>query len=560
MDPRLAFPRVAVAGGPAVEFCVAPDEGDPIVPWLLEHDWIDEPVQRAFQTLVEPGMRVLDGGSHLGVFSLPAAALGADVLAVDANARHAELLTRAARRNGFDDRLAVVNVAITARPGPVEFVERSIHGHLRVDADGVAETVTVAGRTVPELLAARGWDAVDLVKLDIEGAELGALDGMAPLFAAGGRPALVIECNGAMLPRLGTTVVALRGALLALGYELLMVDHLRPGILVELAAADAIQPEAVCDYVAVAGGRPPRLERAWRIEPPLTLEDTVRRVADMAADGAAGHRRYAEELVAEGPGWLRDDPGMRAARRALALDEPAVRGAFAARERPGFAAAHADTAVPRAAEVVVAATGLALPVRPDEAERAPGQPAAATAVTGVELAVPAGRLLAVRADRPADATELLRVLAGWRRPLGGEVTSDPAALLIDAPGTGIEPVLDVDENLAVFGAFAGADAAAVLERAADLAALAELSLQTPLAEWGPAGAARLRLVVAFEVVRPRLLLLDALPPLGDAFTAWARDAAHDLLAGGAAVVQAGEPLLAPAGATVALRAPVPAAA
>src|SRR4051812_25580697 len=158
MDPRLAFPRVAVAGGPAVEFCVAPDEDDPVVPWLLEHDWIDEPVQRAFQTLVAPGMRVLDGGSHLGVFSLPAAALGAEVLAVDANARHVELLSGAARRNGFEDRLEAVCAAITERSGPVAFVERSVHGHLRVDSDGAAATVTVPGLTVPELLARRGWD------------------------------------------------------------------------------------------------------------------------------------------------------------------------------------------------------------------------------------------------------------------------------------------------------------------------------------------------------------------------------------------------------------------
>jgi FkbM family methyltransferase len=561
MDPRLAFPRVAVAGGPAVDFCVVPGDGDPVVPWLLEHDWIDEPVQRAFRALVEPGMRVLDGGSHLGVFALPAAAIGAEVLAVDGNARHVDLLREAARRNGFEERLEVVNAAITAQPGTVEFVERGIHGHLRVEVDGGVDTVSVVGMTVPELLADGGWNGVDLVKLDIEGGEVGALAGMAPLFAAGARPALVFECNGDMLRHHGTSVVALRRAVLELGYELLMIDHLRPGVLVEVVAADGIQPECSCDYVALAAGRPPRLESEWSIEPPFTLEDTVRRVADMASDAAEGYRLYAAELVAEGPAWLRDDPALRPARRALALDAPRVRAAFATRDRPGRGAAHADAAVPRGAEIVVAARDVALPARPGEVDRAVGQPGAETSVSGLDVAVPAGRLLAVRAQRPADASALLRALAGWRPPLAGEVTTDPSALLVDADGAGIEPSLSVEENLAVFAAFSGAGVAGALDRADELATLAKLGdPSAPLTEWGEAGAARLMLVVAFEHARPRALLVDALPDLGDAFTAWARAATRDLLAAGGVVVQAGEPLLAPAGVTLELRAPAAVAA
>src|SRR5258708_6724480 len=102
MEPsRLVFRDIAVAGAPRVEFCLDPEAGDPVAGWLLEHDWIDEPVMRAFQTLVTPGAKVLDLGCHLGTFSLPAAALGADVLSVDASARHTHLLGLAARRNGF---------------------------------------------------------------------------------------------------------------------------------------------------------------------------------------------------------------------------------------------------------------------------------------------------------------------------------------------------------------------------------------------------------------------------------------------------------------------------
>ena len=108
------FASVAVAGAPPVDFCIDPDAGDPVAAWFLEHSWIDEPVQRAFLGLVQEGSRVLDLGCHLGTFSLPAAALGAEVIAVDANPRHVELLREAARQNGFE-RLDVVHAAITTR-------------------------------------------------------------------------------------------------------------------------------------------------------------------------------------------------------------------------------------------------------------------------------------------------------------------------------------------------------------------------------------------------------------------------------------------------------------
>ena len=84
-------------------------------PGCCDHDWIDEPVQRAFLGLVEPGTRVLDLGCHLGTFSLPAAALGASVLA----SRRGRLACRAARGGGGAQRL---------RPAPRASSGRSAAG------------------------------------------------------------------------------------------------------------------------------------------------------------------------------------------------------------------------------------------------------------------------------------------------------------------------------------------------------------------------------------------------------------------------------------------------
>jgi hypothetical protein len=60
----------------------------------------------------------------------------------------------------------------------------------------------------------------------------------------------------------------------------------------------------------------------------------------------------------------------------------------------------------------------------------------------------------------------------------------------------------------------------------------------PLAEAGPEGEARLMLGLALAHVRPRALLVDALPPLTEPFAAWVRAATRELLASGAVVVEA----------------------
>ncbi len=51
--------------------------------------------------VLKPGQRVLDLGAHLGGFSLLAAAVGCEVLAVEASARNADLLRKSAEHGKF---------------------------------------------------------------------------------------------------------------------------------------------------------------------------------------------------------------------------------------------------------------------------------------------------------------------------------------------------------------------------------------------------------------------------------------------------------------------------
>ena len=548
-----------MAGGPAVLFCVDPSAGDPVASWFLDHDSIDEPVQRAFSGLVEPGTRVLDLGSHLGTFSLAAAALGASVLAVDAAASHVELLNAAAARNGFAQ-LHAVQRAISDSPTPVAFVERSIHGHVLLAGEpDRGQSTQVETATVDALLNERGWDDVDLIKMDIEGMEPAALAGMEQLFARGCRPAIVFECNGSMLPRCGSSICGLRRLLVELGYELLMIDHLHPGTLVQ-AEADAIQPECVCDYIAVVTGTTSRLARNWLIEPPFTREQTVSRLTDTAAIEGPGYRAYAAELLAGGPDWLRSQPDVGAVLRALVLDrDRAVRAAVNARAGASTASEHALGDAPQPggspADMRVWARGISVGRRSGELERPVEDREPATAellLADASFHIRRGQLVGVICAEADCAGMLLRVLASLERPRRGELVRDGRPVLLSRAADGLEGGLTVEENIALFGAFHGCAVAQARDAAPRIAELAGLRdrLAARLDELDAAEVAALTLVVALELGAPQLLLIDQLPPIAPGHSRdWLTGRIWRLRHAGGSVVhvisQAGD-LLAPA--------------
>lgn len=543
MDPsRLAWPSVSVAGRPPVTFCVEPAAGDLVAAWLLDHGWISEPVIAAFLDLVEPGAHVVDLGCHLGVFSLPAAAAGARVLAVDANAQHVSWVRNAARRNDFTA-LEVVHGALAAGAAHVAFVERSIHGHVWSPGDGATPTTSVPAVTVDDLVEQRGWERLDVVKIDVEGSEPAVLAGMARLFARGLRPAIVFECNAPLLPRYGSSSRRLRGALVELGYRLVMVDHLRPGILVE-AGPESVQTEAVCDFVALPDGTQ-RIAGDWTVTPALSLGQVLARTLDSAADTGAGYREHAAQLLADGPLWLRRHPAATAVRWALAYDDdPAVRAAVAPGHERSWASECRDDRQPALgadAGLVLHCEALGL-VWPDgQPDHAAPLDRSALTLRDIHLHARAGQLVGLLS--PQDITLgslLIRGLAGRIRPAAGRVqTTRPVTLLmLDEL---VEPGLTVATNLAVLAAGFGAHVPAVNERTQELLGWAALGGHDErlLADMPDGSESQLLLAASLMAgSSPGLVLVDRLEPELD-HAVWERAAQRvaALRAAGATVIQ-----------------------
>lgn len=149
---------------------------------------------------LEPGMRVVDAGANHGYYTLLFADLigpNGRVAAIEASPRTASLLRRSVTVNGFDDRVTVMEVAVTDTDGqsltfstPVSEPKnaRLITG----DQAGAADTVTVIGARLETLLGS--WPHVDFIKADVEGAEEAMLDGAWSILERD-RPMLLLEFN-----------------------------------------------------------------------------------------------------------------------------------------------------------------------------------------------------------------------------------------------------------------------------------------------------------------------------------------------------------------------------
>ena len=301
---------------------VDPAVADPLAVGLAAGAAFDQVLVERMLDIVGPGSVVVDIGAHLGQFSLPAAAAGCRVLAVEASPLNAALLRASAVENGFTG-LRVLQAATSDQPGTVSFQPDGPYGHLALDDDD-RPVVRVQAVTMDEVLQETGLGPVAFVKIDVEGWELPTLSGMAGLLARPDAPPLLVESNGHTLAKFGATPRDLLRRLEELGYTAHIVEAER---LVEVRSTD-FQPQTIVDYLALKS-LPPGIARI-EVRPSLTLEERVARVVADAALPVADHRAWIAGALREAEPELLAHPQVVDVLAALSADpEEAVRAAAA---------------------------------------------------------------------------------------------------------------------------------------------------------------------------------------------------------------------------------------
>jgi FkbM family methyltransferase len=187
-----------------------------LAPWLLMDGLWESHVTGWFHDTLRGGQVFVDVGANIGYFTLLGARLVGPtgrVVAVEAHGGLFDILRRNVIINGYRQTVETVQVAAWSAPARLKFHQRAnylANSSLGpVGASGLAdlgdteEDVYVDARPLDEILGA--GRRVDVIKVDVEGAEVHAFQGLAQTLAA--NPAIVVlfEWSPEQLAQVGNT-------------------------------------------------------------------------------------------------------------------------------------------------------------------------------------------------------------------------------------------------------------------------------------------------------------------------------------------------------------------
>lgn len=214
-------------------------------------------VRRAMQDVLAPGMTFIDVGANFGLYTVLAAKLvGATgrVLAFEPSEREWKRARRAIERNGFQN-VELFRVALSNADGTISLnVCEPAYGGCnsvgtvthKAAVGHVSHVEQVTCRTLDSFLAEKQVRRVDVMKLDVEGAEQLVLLGGKELFTGAGAPVLFCELSDWTARGLGTTAAETWDLMVSYGYKIYSIQRSEGGYrLAQCPRAERIEYEDV---------------------------------------------------------------------------------------------------------------------------------------------------------------------------------------------------------------------------------------------------------------------------------------------------------------------------
>jgi FkbM family methyltransferase len=193
----------------------------------------EEATAALFQRLLLPGMTVFDVGANVGYYALLAArgvGNSGRVHAFEATPTVARRLAENIKLNRLQN-VTVKHAAVCDRSGEVEFRlhEDDSEGNSLVSYAHDWPAVRVPALTLDGYIGEQRVERVDLLKIDVEGAESLVLVGAAGLLAGTEPPLLIVESNPSTLLAAGSSPESLREQLARFGYRCYGIEQLTHG-------------------------------------------------------------------------------------------------------------------------------------------------------------------------------------------------------------------------------------------------------------------------------------------------------------------------------------------
>ncbi|MGH2845282.1 MAG: FkbM family methyltransferase, partial [Thermoleophilaceae bacterium] len=253
--PALATARAGIGAGVRVRA----DLGTPLGLRLYRYGFCD-PEAEVLRGLLAPGDVFVDGGANVGLFTLTAAAAVGPrgrVLAFEPAEQTMALLRANVELNRFGW-VELHQLGLAERSGSetlYTFGPGAGLSSFAPAAAGRAEEIPTA--TLDEM-AHRHADRVRLVKLDVEGAELRALEGSRRLLESA-RPAFMLEVEPEHLARQGASVAAIQELFAGFDYRAFWIGRDTGGPFVSPADGEWTGGDGDPNVLVLASERLPEL-------------------------------------------------------------------------------------------------------------------------------------------------------------------------------------------------------------------------------------------------------------------------------------------------------------
>ncbi len=193
--------------------------------------YYDLPIVRLIQELLKPGMTFIDVGAHVGQYSLLASGLVGMEGAVHSFEPEPDtfaLLAHNVHRNGLRN-VHTVRCALAKTSQDVAlYVARPDNigqTSLRQPDNFSGVKVNVQCRTLDDYVEEHGIDAINLIKIDVEGAELDVLLGARHVLSRNPKPHIIIEFWEEFLQAYGSSCAQVAEFLQGSGYSLFWIGE-----------------------------------------------------------------------------------------------------------------------------------------------------------------------------------------------------------------------------------------------------------------------------------------------------------------------------------------------
>jgi FkbM family methyltransferase len=180
-----------------------------------------------------PGMTFVDAGANDGIYSLFAAqAVGTEglVLAIEPSRREFENLQNNIKLNAIAN-IKPLQLALSDFDGSAalklanyEHAGQNTLGDFIYEGVASPEVETTAVRQLDNLLKEMGIERVDVIKMDVEGAEFSVLQGARSILE-NCHPLLLLELSDLALQNQGSSAAAVLKFLREMGYEIFTLGH-----------------------------------------------------------------------------------------------------------------------------------------------------------------------------------------------------------------------------------------------------------------------------------------------------------------------------------------------